>query len=280
MAELTAELGPEGLHFTRGAMVNIAFRVQGSGPAIVLLHGTSANHAVWAPIANSLSEKAIVISLDQRGHGRSDKPATGYTGADFAGDVITVLDALGIERAIMAGHSLGARNAWVVGAKNPDRTSGVLAVDYTPYVEKAVLDELQVRVAGGDRTFESVAEIEDYLHARYPRMPLDAVARRAAWGYEQFDGDLWRPLASATAMTQLVEGLRTPWAEEFAAVTAPMTSVRGTDSGILSETAWRAAIAVRPDDRYIVDPSADHYVPEENPRLIADELNLLLQRMN
>ena len=199
MEHRVADGEADGLHYTRGAMVTIAFRVQGSGPAIVLLHGTSANHAVWAPIADSLASKATVISLDQRGHGRSDKPVAGYTGTDFAGDVITVLDALGIERAIIAGHSLGARNSWLVGAQHPDRTNAVLAVDYTPFVEPAVLDELQVRVAGGDRSFDSVAEIEDYLHARYPRMPLLAVARRAAWGYQRVDGQQWRPLASASS---------------------------------------------------------------------------------
>lgn len=278
MAELTVALGPDGLHSTRGAMVNIAFRVQGTGPAIILLHGTSANHAVWAPIADSLAQTATVISLDQRGHGRSDKPTVGYTGADFAGDVITVLDALGIERAIIAGHSLGARNSWLVGAQHPDRTSAVLAVDYTPFVEPAVLDELQVRVAGGDRSFDSVAEIEDYLHARYPRMPQDAVARRAAWGYHQGDGQQWRPLASASAMSQLVDGLRTPWAEEFVSVGVPMTNIRGADSTIVSDGAWQATIVARPFDRFVVDPAADHYVPEENPALIVAELELLLKR--
>jgi 2-(acetamidomethylene)succinate hydrolase len=273
----TVELGPDGLHRTRGAMVNIAFRVQGAGPAIVLLHGTSANHAVWAPIADALASEATVICLDQRGHGRSDKPPVGYTGADFAGDVITVLDALGVDRAIIGGHSLGARNSWVVGAQHPERTSAVLAVDYTPYVEIDVLDELQERVAGGDRRFSSVAEIEGYLHERYPRMPLDAVARRAAWGYERLDDDRWRPLSDPAAMTQLVNGLRTPWAVEFGAVSAPMTHIRGAHSTILSEDAWRAAVTDRPLDRFIVDPDSDHYVPEENPELVIAELTLLLK---
>lgn len=272
----SVELGPEGLQRTRGATVDIAFRVVGSGPAIVLLHGTSANHAVWAPIAEALSSSAMVIALDHRGHGRSDKPSTGYTGADFAGDVVTVLDALGVESAVIGGHSMGARNAWVFGAKHPERTRAVLAVDYSPFVESEVLDELQRRVAGGDRLFASVEEIEQYLHARYPLMPLDAVARRAAWGYERLTDGRWRPLADPAAMIQLVDGLRTPWTQEFRDVAAPMTSIRGAHSKIVSEDAWRAAVASRPHDRSIVDPDSDHYVPEENPELVVAELARLI----
>jgi 2-(acetamidomethylene)succinate hydrolase len=276
MSTLSVESRSDGLQRTRGAEVDLAFRMRGSGPAIVLLHGTSASHAVWEPVSEALAASATVLSLDQRGHGRSDKPASGYSGADFADDVITVLDALGIDRAIVGGHSLGARNAWIVGARYPNRTLGVLAVDYTPYVESEVLDVLQVRVAAGNRPFESSAEIEAYLHERYPRMPLDAVARRAAWGYRQDDAGIWHPLADASAMNQLIEGFRTPWDTEFAAVAAPMTQIRGADSGIVSEASWRAALAARPQDRTVVDPVADHYVPEENPDLMVAELRRLL----
>ncbi|TPW77414.1 alpha/beta fold hydrolase [Schumannella soli] len=268
----------EGLQRTRGAVdgVDIAFRVRGRGPAVVLLHGTSANHAVWQPIAEQLAGEATVISLDQRGHGRSSKPASGYGGDDFADDVLTVLDALGIDRAIVAGHSMGARNAWVLASRAPERVSGVVAVDYTPWVETEVLDDLQVRVAGGDRVFRDPSEIEHYLQQRYPRMPHDAVARRAAWGYA-LGADGWHPLAAPDALRQLVDGLRTPWEDEFHAVTQPMTAIRGVDSRVVSPAAWLAAQAARPGDRWVDAEDADHYVPEELPALVAAEIGRMLR---
>ena len=273
---VTVEEGPDGMLRTRGAEVNLALRVGGEGPAIVLLHGTSANHAVWEPVAHALRREATVVMIDQRGHGRSDKPATGYTGADFAGDVVTVLDALGIEKAIVAGHSLGARNSWVTAALHPDRVSAVLAVDYPPWVESAVLDTLQVRVAGGFRRFASVADIEQYLHERYALLPMDAVARRAKWGYEEQADGSWLPLADPDAMEQLIDGLRTPSDAEFRNVAVPMAHLRGAKSTITSPAAWDAAIAARPGDRWVVDPDADHYVPEEHPALVVAELRRLL----
>jgi 2-(acetamidomethylene)succinate hydrolase len=276
MTSLSVETRSDGLQRTRGAEVDLAFRMRGSGPAIVLLHGTSASHAVWEPISVALAASATVVTLDQRGHGRSDKPASDYTAADFADDVTMVLDALGIERAIVGGHSLGGRNAWVAAARHPERVAGVLAIDYTPYVESEVLDVLQVRVAAGYRPFADVPEIEAYLHDRYPLVPLDAIARRACWGYRQDDDGRWLPLADPAAMDQLIDGFRTPWHAEFAAVAAPMTQVRGANSKIVSDASWQAALAARPADRAVVDPDADHYVPEENPDLIVDELRRLL----
>ena len=266
----------DGLSRTRGADVDIAFRVRGSGPAVVLLHGTSANHAVWEPVGDALADRATVIALDQRGHGRSGKPAVGYDADDFAADAITVLDALGIERAVIAGHSLGGRNAWVAAARHPDRVSGAVVVDYTPYVSSAVLDELDERVAAGFRSFADRDAVERYLRARYTRILPDAVARRARWGYTTDATGGVAPMASADAMHQLVEGFRTPWDDAFRAVTAPMTHLRGLDSRIVDDAAWARAIADRPDDRWVVVDDADHYIPEEHPLLVAAEIARVL----
>lgn len=266
----------DGLTRTRGADVEIAFRVRGSGPAIVLLHGTSANHAVWEPVTEVLSARATVIALDQRGHGRSGKPATGYTGPDFAGDVITVLDALGVDRALVGGHSLGGRNSWLVAALHPERVTGVVCVDYTPYVETAVIDELAIRVAGGYRAFSSEEEIREYLRGRYARILDDAVDRRTRWGYRQAEDGSWLAHADPEAMQQLIEGFRTPWDAEFRAVTVPMTHLRGEFSAIVSPAAWARAKVDRPGDRWVDVPGADHYIPEEFPGIIVTELERLL----
>ncbi len=77
-------------------------------------------------------------------------------------------------------------------------------------------------------------------------------------------------------MTQLIEGVRTPYADEFAQVAAPMTHLRGKRSTIVSEAAWDRAAALRGDVRWVDDDEADHYIPEERPELVADEIARLL----
>lgn len=261
---------------TRGATADLAFQMRGDGPAVVLLHGTSANFAVWQAVGDALEARATVIALDQRGHGRSDKPAVGYGAGDFADDVITVLDALGLNRATLGGHSLGGRNAWVAAARHPDRVAAAVVVDYTPFVEPEVLDELQVRVDGGFRSFGEIREIEDYLRARYPGVLPDAIERRARWGYRRREDGRWEPRADRTAMRQLIDGFREPHEAEFMAVTAPMTHMRGGSSRILSEAAWQRAMTCRPHDRWVVVPEADHYIPEEFPLLVSAEIDRVL----
>src|SRR6185503_12010181 len=66
------------------------------------------------------------ISVSQRGHGESDKPATGYGVEDFAADVVPLLDALGIERAVLVGHSGSCLVARRVALDHPDRVAGLV----------------------------------------------------------------------------------------------------------------------------------------------------------
>ena len=79
----------------------------GGDPPIVLLHGLSANANAFAAVGAALSPRSAVIAPDLRGRGRTDKPATGYTMADHAADIVGLLDTLGIERAVLGGHSFG-----------------------------------------------------------------------------------------------------------------------------------------------------------------------------
>ena len=264
---------------TSGLAVDLAYQVGGDprGTPVIFLHGTSANLAVWEPVAEALTEPALTISIDQRGHGRSDQPATGYEASDFSGDIRALQEMLGHGPAVVVGHSLGARNAWVFAAEHPDAVLGVVAVDYTPFIEGEVLDTLERRVAAGDRRFADVAEIESYLAKRYPRMPQDAVARRARFGYQHDADGCLRPLASGTALASVVDGLRIDHPGAFAGVRVPMAALRGEDSAIVSPAAWAAARELRPDIEWVDVADADHYVPEEQPAVVAGVIDRMLR---
>ncbi|MGE5102609.1 MAG: alpha/beta fold hydrolase, partial [Deltaproteobacteria bacterium] len=95
--------------FLAAGDVNIHYLdVPGGAPPLVLLHGLSANaHCFAGLIGAGLSPSFRVIAPDLRGRGQTDKPATGYTMADHARDVLALLDALGLERVILGGHSFG-----------------------------------------------------------------------------------------------------------------------------------------------------------------------------
>jgi 2-(acetamidomethylene)succinate hydrolase len=262
---------------TTNLEVNIAYRASGrpGDQTVLFLHGTSANLGVWDEVIDAMREPGSCLAVDQRGHGRSDKPATGYGAGDYCHDMVALQDVLGLRPLVVVGHSLGARNAWVFAARHPDRVAGVLAVDYVPFVEPEVLDALEVRVAAGDRAFHSPEEIGAYLRNRYPRMAQRAVDRRISYGY-QSGREGYLPLASPSALQQTVAGLRVHYSDEFERVAGPLTAVRGVDSAIVSPDAWQRAHGLLPSARWIEAAGADHYVPEEQPHLVAREVDRLL----
>ncbi|HLI95248.1 MAG TPA: alpha/beta fold hydrolase, partial [Candidatus Baltobacteraceae bacterium] len=80
---------------------------EGSGDPIVLIHGFPVTRDVWDAQAARLASRMRVIRPDLRGMGRSSVPDGPYLMETLAGDVAAVLDALGIDRACIVGHSLG-----------------------------------------------------------------------------------------------------------------------------------------------------------------------------
>lgn len=218
-------------------------------------------------MAELLAARFRITAIDQRGHGRAPKPATGYAGEDYAED----LDRLLTERTLLIGHSLGARNALVAGARYPGKVAAVVAIDFTPYIERDVFDALEARVDGGARDFASLEEVKKYLKQRYRRLPPEAIERRARHGYEHVDGK-WRPLALPAAMRETCAGLREDLTSAVKGIRVPVLLLRGEDSRLVSREAWAKTRALRPDIPAREIAGADHYVPEEQPAAVAAEV--------
>jgi pimeloyl-ACP methyl ester carboxylesterase len=102
-----------------------------SGPAVVLIHGYTDNARDWVPLLPYLSTRFRLILVDIRGHGRSSKPECCYNRLDFAYDIKLLLDALGIQKAAIMGHSLGSIIAQTFAEYWPERASYVVLISST-----------------------------------------------------------------------------------------------------------------------------------------------------
>jgi pimeloyl-ACP methyl ester carboxylesterase len=118
-----------------------AFRVAGSGPAVVLVHGIGDSSATWEAVFPALARRHLVIAPDLLGHGHSDKPRADYSVAAYANGVRDLLGVLGVPRATLVGHSLGGGVAMQFAYQYPDRTerialvsSGGLGREVTPLI--------------------------------------------------------------------------------------------------------------------------------------------------
>lgn len=111
--------------------LDIAVTIAGSGPALVLLHGIGSRGISWAPVAAELASEYQLVMLDLRGHGNSSHPEHGYLLSDYASDLDAVLNALGLERPLVMGHSLGGMTVLEWAIAHPD-TAAALVIEDSP----------------------------------------------------------------------------------------------------------------------------------------------------
>lgn len=106
-------------------------RTGGDKPPVVLLHGLTGSGTCWSPLARTLEADFDVIMPDARGHGDSSKPLTGYRYEDYAGDVIGLIQGLGLVNPVVLGHSMGGMTAAVVASQMGKSLCGVILADPT-----------------------------------------------------------------------------------------------------------------------------------------------------
>jgi pimeloyl-ACP methyl ester carboxylesterase len=125
--------------------VRLRYAEQGnpSGPTVIMLHGYSDSWFSYSRILPLMDAKYHIYVLDQRGHGDSDRPASGYTFPDFAADVLAFMDAKGLKEAAIVGHSMGSFIAQYVAAAAPERITRLVLVGSATTVRNDVVFELQ-----------------------------------------------------------------------------------------------------------------------------------------
>ncbi|MCE2392712.1 MAG: alpha/beta hydrolase [Proteobacteria bacterium] len=108
-------------------------------PPVLLIHGNGAHAHWWAPLVPALARERLLVSLDQRGHGRSDRPLEpDFRVQDFAKDFAAVVDQLGLGPLPVIAHSMGGRAAVYFAARQPEKVSALAVLD----TSLAALDEI------------------------------------------------------------------------------------------------------------------------------------------
>jgi len=114
----------------------------GKGPALVCIHGLTANHTCWDSLADALTPDYRMIAYDLRGRGNSDKPPKGYSLEIHAKDLGALLDHFGLPSAVIMGHSLGGSIGLYFAARFPKRVKKLILVDGGIDVRAEILDSL------------------------------------------------------------------------------------------------------------------------------------------
>ena len=131
----------------------------GQGPAVILIHGLGLDRFLWTPFVAPLAQQARVIRYDILGHGEAPSLTEPVALTDFDAQLIDVMDALAVERAVLVGFSLGGVIARATASFHPDRIAGLVLLNTIarrpPDIRRQVLDRAD-RLDAGES--ESLAE--------------------------------------------------------------------------------------------------------------------------
>lgn len=242
----------------------LAYRVT-SGPAasgtpVLLLHGTALSQAIWRGFGylSELSPDRPVITLDLRGHGRSDKPheQADYAMTWFITDVLTLLDHLGFDRVHLAGYSLGGRVGFSLAAEHAQRLASFVSIAGAPGTGVGVFDRVFF-----DGSIEALERggMEGFLTEweRASGTPIDAATRTAFSAND--------PLALAAYMRSAEREERVPDAA-ISAFPMPLLLVAGTRDRPRLEAAHHVH-ALLPDSQLLTLEGATHGDTPRHPTL-------------
>lgn len=197
----------------------------GAEPAIVLLHGLSANANEFCGLVDAgLGKSNRVIAPDLRGRGKSGKPDAGYSMGQHAADVIGLLDHLGLDRVVMGGHSFGALLTIYLAAHFPERVSKLIVIDAAIVFHPDVVELLKPSLARLARVLPST---DAYLEEMRTAPHVVGFWDDAIEGYfraelhSNEDGTV-QSLTSASAVEQALIGVQVePWAEMVSQIQHP-----------------------------------------------------------
>lgn len=243
----------------------------GDGPETALfLHGLTAVADVWGPTVEHLPPSRRYVAMDQRGHGQSPRPPTGYGTGAFVRDTLAVIRRLGAP-VHLVGHSMGARIAMLLAARHPAVLRSVAVVDIGPEASTA---NIEATVAGiASRPEEFAGEAEAVAFAFRNRAPTpEAVALFLARLEPTGDGRLrWRAPREALEQTVRSHRSRGYW-REWRSIELPAVFIHGGTSNEVSVAIADRMCAENRKVRFERYESVGHNIPLIAPERLAQSL--------
>ncbi|MFE4451712.1 alpha/beta hydrolase [Streptomyces sp. NPDC056796] len=274
--------------------VTLNAAVGGTGSPVVLLHGFPETHLMWRHVAADLAADHTVICPDLRGYGASDKPAaTGpdvYSKRTMARDVVRLAAGLGHDRFTLAGHDRGALVAFRAAMDHPDAVSRALFLDVLPTLD--MWDALS-GVSGA-------VGFHLYLMAQPPGLPEEMIQASADTFFAHFL-DAWTNTpdaippdvrrhyldASAAAVPSIVADYRASAGVDVGHDAADREAGRRLAMPVtVLQQDWGAALGYHAQGLWSAwsgdlrhrTVSCGHFMAEEDPKLVTDEIRALAGR--
>jgi len=241
-------------------------------PAVVLVPGFGMTHEAWDRQVRVLTGAGHrVVAIDQRGHGRSDKPLAGYDVARLSDDVLAVLDALAVETCALVGWSFGGQVCFRTAAVAPERVDRLVLVGSNAV--RASRSETFPFGAPAEPTITAMIELEER-----DRFAARRTTIRSGFGTDPSPAVLdWMTtqslqMPSWAAIACYHSMLGTDLVADIPAVTQPVLQVIGEDDPVHSAKGARWLSERLADTRLVTIPDCGHYPMFEAPAALDQHL--------
>ena len=253
---------------------------RGAGAPVVFLHGFGTSGHLWSEVVSLMPGGHRIVVVDLLGHGRSDPPHGHPLSLDaHAGRVTALLDTLGVRTACVVGHGMGGGVAQAMALSAGSRVASMALVSSIAFADWPTRDVVLARRAMPLLRHLPPSWLLSMVRSELERGYGDAP--RAAHALDKFG----RPFASMEGRKALREHIEALDGAETRALGArlptlgiPVAVVWGTADPLLPlSLGRRLAEAIPGATLYVVDDGR-HFLPEENPRQVADAVARLLER--
>lgn len=247
------------------------------GHKLVFLHGVMGSAANWLKVVPAFQDEFHILAYDQRGHGRSFQPDSGYHPRDYASDLKQILDELGWQEIALVGHSMGARNSLEFASSFSQRVKALVLEDIGPEASVEAFDRIERLIQLVPTPFASRTEAKDFFEKKYPQLISfypnpGTVSLFLFSNIEQKPNGThdWRFSKNGILQT-MREGRKEDHWDAFANLKMPVLVVRGEKSADLSRPVFARMLATLPTAKGVEIAGAGHWVHFEqlNPFLQA-----------
>lgn len=251
----------------------------GSGPPLLLLHGLAMVAEAWEPLIRELGDTGRrIIAPDLRAHGQSHPAGRRYDIDAYVDDTLAFVDVLELSRPVLAGHSMGARIAMVLAARNPGALAGVVMVDIGPEAWKANWEEAVDGFMSMPRAFQGEQEAIAYASRGRELSPDARRVFLARLGPAPDGALIWRADVDALCAAVRSQRSRNYW-REWERIEPPALLMRGERSRELRPHVYEAMQRRNSRPGFVEIPGVGHNIPLSAPDALASHLVRFLERL-
>ncbi|MFN3412670.1 MAG: alpha/beta fold hydrolase [Thermoanaerobaculum sp.] len=257
----------------KSTTLHLAWEEAGQGIPVVLLHGFPFCRDIFAPVMPALAHVGRVAAVDLPGFGQSPPLAPGFSLADVAKEVIAFLQALGLQRTVLVGHSMGGYVALELAAQKPEALAGLVLLASHP---RGDTPEAKAKRQEGIETIRQGRRAE-FLEGFLARLPSPWTRQHAPRLLQEV-----RAMAEAVSDQVLVSFLqamaeRKDHTETVRKLEVPVGVVVGEADALIPRELARETAAQAPRGSLIVVPEAGHLPTLEKPVFTAEALARLVR---